>query len=183
MDAVQHLDPPAGPETQRRRGLTPVRALVIAIVVVFAVMWIYAWFFAPSGSPMRLTDATYGPRAEAVCAAAEAKITALPMAKDTPIMAERVAVLDEANGYVDDLVEQLAAIDVDGTAKDRGLVDLWIGDWRGYAEARRQHADELRAGIDSQFAVKEADGVPVTERMDGFSDVNQMPSCEVPLDV
>ena len=157
---------------------------VLAFVLfLIALMWIYAFFFASGKNTNRVADRSWAARNEQICAGAKAKIDALPPARTAKTPAERAGVLDVANSLVADLVNSLKANKIVGTARDGHLVDLWLADWDLYLSNRRDYAAVLHQNLDKAFAVSLRDGTPITERLDGFADINDMASCETPGDV
>jgi hypothetical protein len=167
----------------------PVTIAIAAIIVGFAAMWIYAWFLAPRGNIDRFDDPVWTGAAEEVCAATRTKVLALPAASTfagieprTEALRQRAVVLDQVTGLLQAQYDTLRATEPSGEQGREG-VGLWLADWEGYLESRRQQADRLRAGEDKPFTVPEAGGAPVTLRMDAFAKTNDMPSCVVPDDV
>jgi hypothetical protein len=159
------------------------------VVLALAAMWIYAWFFAPRGQIDRFADPAWQARAEQLCAATRKQVQALPPAasfKDvqpkSEALSQRAAVIDQATTL---LAAQVAALRADepADANGRNGVALWLDDWDGYLQSRRDQAERMRAGEDAPFRVHEQGGAPVTLRMDEFANTNAMPSCVVPDDI
>jgi hypothetical protein len=175
--------PPELDDTDAGRRWTPTAiALVVAVVLIIA-MWVY--ILGPWRNrevPTTLEDLTYAARVEPVCTAAQARIEELPPAATATSPQERAEVLDDANDIVAGLVADLHEIDP-AVAGDREYVDQWMADWDSYLQSRRAYAAVLASGRDEQFTVQAESGHPITQRMDGFADLNDMPSCFVPLDV
>ena len=158
-------------------------ALLVAVIVI-ALMWafILSPFSKRDDPPTTLKDTTYTASAEKLCAATQAKIAALPKAETAQSPEERAQVLTQANGLVADLVAQLHALEPK-VEVDRHYTDQWVADWDSYLASREAYAQVLASGKDARFAVQAEGGHPITERMDGFALLNDMPSCQVPLDV
>jgi hypothetical protein len=170
-------------DASTRRRWTPTGVALVLAIVAIAAMWVY--ILGPWRSrevPTTLEDRTYAERAEPLCVAAQARIAALPPAASATTPEERADVLDAANDIVAGLVAELHRIEPSVDA-DRQYVDQWMADWDSYLESRRRYANVLASGRDDRFAVQAEGGHPITERMDGFADLNQMSSCRVPLDV
>jgi hypothetical protein len=171
-------------ETREGFRWTPTAIGLLVAVILIALMW--AYILSPWSKrgdvPTTLKDTSYTAAAERLCAASQAKINELPKAATAESPEERAAVLTQANGLVDDLVTQLHALQPKVDA-DREFVDQWMADWDSYLGSRRAYARVLASGKDDRFAVQAEGGHPVTERMDGFAVLNDMPSCQVPLDV
>ncbi len=157
--------------------------LLVIILSLIAVMWIYAFFIASSANLNKVADKGWAARNEQICASAKAKINALPPARTAKTPVERAGVLDQANAYVADLIDSLKTNKISGSARDGHLVELWLADWDLYLSNRRDYAAILHQNLDKAFAVSLRNGTPITERLDGFADINNMVSCETPGDV
>jgi hypothetical protein len=157
--------------------------VLVIVLALIALMWIYAFFVASSANLNRVADKAWAARNEQLCASAKAKIDALPPARTAKTPIERANVLDQANGYVADLIDLLKANKISGSTRDGHLVQLWLADWDLYLSNRRDYAAVLHKNLDRAFAVSLRDGTPITERLDGFADINNMVSCETPGDV
>jgi hypothetical protein len=174
--------PPDLDDTAGRHWTPTGIALVVAVIAIIA-MW--AYILGPWRSrevPTTLEDLTYAERAEPLCAAAQARIDELPPAATARTPQERAEVLDDANAIVAALVAVLHEINP-LVAADRQYVDQWMADWDSYLDSRLAYASTLASGLDDRFSVEAEHGRPITQRMDGFADLNDMPSCFVPLDV
>lgn len=157
--------------------------VLVVIMLAILAMWVYALVFAPRGNPNRLHDRAWAANAESVCAGAQAKIAALPAANTTKSPQERADVLDRADAVLADLIATLRTFTVEGTDKERHYVELWLTDYDTYLNDRTDWATVLHRGEDKPFAISKGDGGPILDRMDGFADANDMPSCRSPLDV
>lgn len=186
--------PVAIPEPAAERGRRRPLAVGAVVVIVLAItaMWIYAFFFASKTNPDQIPDTAWTQRAEATCQSFAAQLNALPPARDfkdiRPVdeaMRQRAVVGDQATDLLD---QQLAALraDVPGDDYSRTAVYLWLADWDRYLAARRSHTAEWRAGRDIPFSeppIKEGAFTPVSIRMDAFTKINRMTSCQVPQDM
>ena len=170
-----------------RRGIRTLRwyhGLLAVALGLIAAMWIYALGFAPKGNPNRLHDTAWTANAESVCAAAQQQIAALPPAKTAKSPQDRADVVDQANAVVADMIATLRTAAVSGTVKEQHYVEMWLADWDTYLGDRRDWAAILHQGESKPFAISKADGGgPILDRMDGFAETNNMPSCDAPLDV
>ena len=178
-----------GPATTTRRRVRPATVAIGVIIVGFAAMWIYAWFLAPRGNIDRFPDRAWADAAERVCAVTGEDVAALPAASTfadiepkAEALRQRAEVLDEVTVLLGRQVEALRATEP-ADDKSREGVALWLADWDGYLQSRRDQADRLRQGEDRPFVVHEQGGAPVTLRMDAFAKTNGMPSCIVPDDI
>ena len=127
-----------------------------------------------------------------------AAIAELPTARQAASRAERADQVDRGTDEVESLVDALRlraeaslsdSTDSDGPP-DAELVGAWLADWDVYVSDRRSHSDRLRtAGEDTPdrdlrfLLVDMTEGSTYTERMDGFSRLNNMDNCQVPGDV
>ena len=157
--------------------------LAVALVLI-AAMWIYALGFAPKGNPNRLHDTAWTANAESVCAAAQQEIAALPPARTAKSPQERGDMVDQADTILADMIATLRTAAVTGTVKEQHYVEMWLADYDTYLGDRRDWAAILHQGESKPFAISKADGGgPILDRMDGFAETNDMPSCKSPLDV
>jgi hypothetical protein len=178
------------PERQpKRRLVRPATIVIGAIFVVLGVMWIYAWFFAPTGQVDQFHDAAWSSRAESICTTTRNRVADLPSAfsfKDVQpkslALEQRAGVLDQVTALLRTQIADLRSV-APTDAKARKGVTVWLADWDGYLASRDAQAARMRAGIDEPFTVKEEGGAPVTLRMDEFATTNGMPDCIVPDDI
>jgi hypothetical protein len=171
-------------EEPRRRRPTVGGVLALIVVLAIAGFWVYAFTIAPDTKADALRDETFTDRLNAHCAVADDQLDALPraMAADTPT--ERARSVDASNVVVEDLTVALRDEAADASGRDRELLDQWLADWDTYLDYRQRYADALRSGDeDATFVVPARSGGQITETMDGFSRVNDLYDCLVPLDV
>lgn len=183
MAATDTLEPTNdAPAPRRRFSLGKVAAT--ALIVAMAAFWVWGFSpLAPSTKADALADKTYVTRANDICRASNATLTALPraMAAKTPV--ERANGLDKANAVVSEMVDQLRAAAAGAQGRDRVLLDHWLTDWDAYVSSRRTYANALRTDASAEFMVPGRPGGQITETMDGFSRINRLMDCLVPLDV
>ncbi len=166
-----------------RRTLA-LRAFLAALVVAMGVLWVYAFFLAPSGNPDRLEDRAWAAAAEVRCARALDEVALLPTAASAPDPATRADDLDDATAVVRAMVDDLAALG-GGAGDDRDLVAHWLADWEVYVADRLAHAERLRSEGDVKplLTALPSGAGSVLERMNGFARVNDMESCLDPGDM
>jgi len=165
-------------------GTMALRAFLTVLVVAMVVLWIYAFFLAPSGNPDRLEDRSWPVAAEARCLMARAAIAELPPAARAPDVATRADDIDLATDVVVNLVADLGQLS-GGTADDHVMIEKWLADWDGYSGDRRHHAVRLRLEGDVRpllTALPSGSGSFV-KRMNGFARVNDMEACLDPGDM
>jgi hypothetical protein len=176
-------------ERSRRSGHRLAVAAVIVVVLLLAVMWVYAFFIADTSSPDRLRDRAWAKHAEATCRPYADQIAALPPARQfagiqpkTAALLQRAPVVDRATDLMTQMVAQLRT-SVPADAAGRNLVAAWLDDYDSYLQSRRAQTAKWRAGQDPRFEVKEVNGEPIDGRMDDFTDANAMTSCQTPGDL
>ena len=168
-------------------------------MVASFVFW--AWAFSPwarSENPARLDDRDFTVWSDQRCAEAQAAIATLPTARQAASRADRADQVDQGTDEVELLVEDLrlrAEATLSGSTEgdgppDADLVRDWLADWDVYISDRRNHSAKLRTADDDTpdrelrfLLVDMTEGSTYTERMDGFSRLNNMDNCQVPGDV
>jgi hypothetical protein len=166
---------------------SPWRYVALGIVVLLAVFWIWALFFASKESINGIGDGAWTDRAQAICEAADAEREGLAdfrrVVDDDPAMlAERGDIVDRATDILEQMLDDVVAVPPAG-AKGAELVPLWEADYRTYLENRRTFSDDLRAGRDDAFAEAVVDGIPISEKVARFAGDNFMPACAPPTDL
>ena len=187
-----------GPDPRRWWRLLG-RWLAGLFVVGSFVFW--AWAFSPwarTENPARLDDRDFAQWADQRCAQAQTAIAALPTARQAASRAERADQVDRGTDEVEMLVDDLrrraeaslAESTSEGGPPDAALVRDWLADWDVYISDRRSHSAKLRTADDDTpdrelrfLLVDMTEGSTYTERMDGFSRLNNMDNCQVPGDV
>ncbi len=159
------------------------RVAAVVALLGMALFWIYAFSpLADRDNPDRLDVRTFPLAAEQVCAAAIAALEQVPPASEAIDPPDRAGQLDQSGAILATMVAELRTIDPEDPEAAR-IVSLWLDDWETYLGDRARYADRLRAGEDVAFVVTEKGGNQITEPIDVFADINDMPSCATPLDV
>lgn len=160
-----------------------------AVVLAMLGMWGYIFVYHASGAwrsetPGRMDDPAFATAAEPLCQAAVRRTEALPEAWESETAAERAEVVATANAELRALVAGLGRIEVSGEG-DRAMAEQWIGDWDRYVADREDYVERLRTDPTARFYVTQSDrdDVQITEAIDRFAAVNQMPSCITPDDL
>ncbi|MXW98143.1 MAG: hypothetical protein F4Y05_09090 [Acidimicrobiaceae bacterium] len=200
-DAAAGADGGAGADATpvRKRWRLVGRWLGGLFIVGSFVFW--AWAFSPwarTENPARLDNRGFAQWADQRCAEAQTVIAALPTARQADSRAERAEQVDQGTDEVEALVDDLRlraqaslsdSTDGDGPP-DAALVGDWLADWDVYVLDRRNHSDRLRTADEDTpdrelrfLLVDMTEGSTYTERMDGFSRLNNMDNCQVPGDV
>ena len=79
----------------KKLNLAPTASLFLKVVIVAGLvgLWVYAFFFAPSGNPDRIENGEWIEKAELVCSQALDEISLLPLAKESRTPADRADVI------------------------------------------------------------------------------------------
>ena len=181
---------PAAPEAAPGDGRgrpSAWRYVILVVLVLFAVFWIWALFFASKEAVNRIDDTAWAARAEGICVEARAeRMKLIDLRKieegDRAMLAERAAIVDRATDIVEQMLDAVVAVPP-SDAKGQAIVPDWEADYRMYIGDRREFADELRAGRNQPFSETAVDGIPITEKLATFAGDNRMPTCSPPIDL
>ena len=112
------------------------------VCIAIALMWVYAFIFAPRESANKINDSSWGQRANIVCESARSKRTALQDLRkinitDPQAMLIRADIAEKATAT---LIEMLDEIEKSPPTDAKGLelVPLWIADYRIYISNRAE---------------------------------------------
>lgn len=176
-------DPPPVEVPGERPGRTWAKVLAGIFLVISVGFWLWLIFLADEQTPPdRMDDPAFAEAAEPICSAGQDAVDALPPARTADTPEERAVVLEEANGELQAMVDELRAI-APTTGRDGDMVQEWLDDWEVYLGDRSRHAERLAAGEDPRFQLTAKSGDQITEAIDGFAEANEMDSCTTPLDV
>ena len=179
---------------------------VVTIIVSLLVMWLWIYLYAPRDNPDRFSSSAYAEAAEPICAAAQARIDALPPGRFADTPQDRAVGVREGTEITEQLVADLKDLRTLVTdPDDLRILDAWFEDWEeGYLVDRWAHVERgpfesldmgppverlERATLDTDdrdlaFIIQERiEGGFYTRRIDGLANVNDMPSCVVPGDI
>ena len=168
----------------KKLNLVPPAYLFLKVVIVSGLvgLWVYAFFFAPSGNPDRIENGEWIEKAEVVCSQALDEISLLPLAKESRTPADRADVIAQGTQVLEKMKTNLIKLPLD-SEKDKFNTVSWLSDWDTYLEDRRNHVKRLRELGDIQPLLTATDnGKSVMERMNGFARVNDLESCIDPGD-
>lgn len=180
--ADRRSEPGDGPRATWRRWLLLVGA------VLFAAFWTWALFFASKEPVNRIGDRAWAARAESICAAADGERLKLvddtKMRDATPEMVrQRAAIVDRATDLIEQALDEVTGIEPTDP-KGQDLIPQWEADYRTYLADRRAFAEQLRAtGENTAFYETEANGIPISEKLEVFAADNAMASCAPPRDL
>ncbi len=149
--------------------------------------WAYALFFASKDAINKIADEAWGQRAEEICAVANAERESLIDLRrfdgdERQLLTERAGVVDQATDLVERMLDDVVAV-TPTDDKGRAIVPMWESDYRTYLRNRRDYANRLRGGDDSQFRETAVDGIPVSEKLQTFAADNEMSACAPPSDL
>lgn len=163
---------------------TKVQLAVLAACVVFwgAVLGLML-VREPGDPPDFLDDRSFPEAAEPICAEAMAEVEGFGSAAAVETIEERADLVDRQDEVFGAMVTELRALPV--PAGEQGdWVREWLDDWDTHVADRQRWAERLRAGEDPPFVeTPKGAGTRVSEAVDGFADVNDMPSCATFNDV
>ena len=150
-------------------------------------MWVYALFFASRVSINKFEDRDWATAAQSRCLIAREERKQLSdyrivnqMGVDA--LKERAELIDRATDTIERfVVEFRESLPTD--PKGIELVGLWLDDYQIYIADRRAFADDLRIGVNNQFAETPLEGLPISEKIATFAADNEMSFCKPPIDL
>ncbi len=160
-----------------------IKILLLAVVLLLAAMWIYAFVFAPRGGVNPVRDTAWTDGTEAACEAASVALQ--PLVFRTKINGESadtelprfVANLDQVALVFDGMLDDIEALPRT-SEKAQVLVPLWLAEYRQFVTDVRAWTDQLRQGERVEFSVTLTDtGIPIDERINTFATENRIKSC------
>jgi hypothetical protein len=174
-------DDPQPLSVGRRLG----RTLALLVVVGLAALWVYAlWGPVQRTAQGELDSGAFPAAAEPICAATMLRIDDLPRAFETRENVARAQAVDAANDELAEMLEQLDAIAPPARdGEDGRMISEWLDDWRTYLADRADYAQRLAEDPDARMLVTEKDSRQISEPIDYFSRVNDMPNCGTAGDV
>ncbi|MFM8722027.1 MAG: hypothetical protein ACKOEJ_04820 [Acidimicrobiaceae bacterium] len=163
------------------------RAIVATAIVLIVAMWVYALFFASKVSVNKFDDRIWAVRAQERCLIARQERKGLSdyrvvdsLGKDA--LFERADLIDLATDTIESFVNEFRQ-SPPSDPKGRELVGLWLDDYEIYIADRREFSNNLRAGINEQFAETPIEGLPISEKIATFAADNEMSYCKPPIDL
>ena len=184
--ATDTPDAPAGDPSHR--GWTRSGKVQLVVLVVNIAFWaaILGWTVVAGDDaydpPDLLDDRAFPAAAEPICAVTATEIEALGLPTEVATPLERADMVDEENRLLRSMVERLATLDRP-VGEQGDWVARWLDDWRLHISDRQAWADDLRAGDDHLFVESARAGEQVSNVVDNFAEVNDMPSCVTTGDV
>lgn len=164
------------------------RILITSACALIAVMWVYAFIFAPRESINKIGDVAWQSRAEALCQVAQDQrfsmedLTAMDPS-DTAALKVKADLVDKATDSLEFAINEIEKLKP-SDAKGQAIVPDWISDYRMYISDRRAFAVALRTATRRPFfAESEVGGVPVSEKIAKFARENDMKTCQPPYDL
>jgi len=170
-------DPAAEPRSAWR--VHPIRrSLFVLMLLLFALFWIWALFFASKTAVNKVEDRAWAARAEQICAEVRPQLQALE-AQASNDLAVRAGLVRQSTDLLEQMLEDIVAVPPTD-AKGQAIVPEWEADYRILLADRYRYADMLASGKDGPFTETAVQSVPVTERIETFAGDNLMPSCAPP---
>jgi hypothetical protein len=154
------------------------RALFVLMMLLFALFWIWALFFASKTAVNKVDDRAWAARAEAICADVRPQLQALEAQASTDL-AVRADLVRQSTGLLEQMLKDIVAVPP-SDAKGQAIVPEWEADYRILLADRIRYAEMLESGTDGPFTETAVQAVPVTERIETFAGDNEMPSCAPP---
>lgn len=182
-DGAPPADAASSPDPAPSGWSIPRIAAVMAALAI-ALFWLWIFSGAPAKeNPDRLQDEAYVTRLEQRCQQLRQEIGSLPRPRETPIAADRAAVIEEANARIAEFIDDVAA---GAPAEGDAAISMagWIADWRTYLEDREEYAERLLSDEAARLNLSASplgDGVDKTILI--FAQVNGIPDCATPGDV
>lgn len=172
-------EPP--PRTTRQKVAL---AAGVAVGVATFALWLYAFFvYDPGRKVDELADRRFPTAAERVCARAESRLAQLPPATAARTPEDRADTVDRADAILTGMLDELEPLVPRGQGRVTRGVQQWIDDWRTHVQDRANYARALRTDPGARFMETTKGTRQISRAIDGFAQVNEMPSCEVPTDV
>jgi hypothetical protein len=174
-------DDPQPLSVGRRLG----RLLAVAVAVGLAALWVYAlWGPVQRSAQGELDSNVFPAAAEPLCAATMLRIDELPKAFESRENVARAQAVAAANLELAEMLDRLDAIAPTATDGDDGrMITEWLADWRVYLDDRADYAVRLAEDPGARMLVTEKDSRQISEPIDYFSRVNDMPNCGTAGDV
>lgn len=173
---------PAAPATRRPVAHRVAQGLVGVFALACVVLWTYALWGPRHDPPGTLDEPGFAVSAERVCRDALSAIEALPLPFESTSPQERAEVVRAANAELEAMLDSLDTA-VPRSGEDRRRVREWLGDWRTFLGDRQAYADALAAGEDPRFTETDKGGDHISQALEFFAQINDMPSCAPPPDV
>lgn len=160
-----------------------VQLVVLAVNVVFwgAILG-YTIVADPGDPPDFLDDRAFPAAAEPICAAAMDEVVALGNPAFVATIEARADLVDRQNEIFVAMVDDLRAVRRPD-AEEGAWVAAWLDDWDTHIADRARWAETLHGGEDPPFVETPRGGDQISETIDGFAEVNEMPSCATLGDV
>jgi len=150
-------------------------------------MWVYALFFASKDSINKFGDRDWAANAQARCLVAREERKQLSDYRivsqlGIDVLKERADLIDIATDTIERFVVEFRA-SLPRDPKGTEIVGLWLDDYEIYIDDRRDFANDLRIGVNKQFAETPIDGLPISEKIATFAADNEMSYCKPPIDL
>ncbi len=175
-EPVEFDDGPKGWTVQR----------VLGVLVALALLGFWVWAFspwAPNDKADAVTDRAFLETAKRSCGTMQDALDALPPAASSTDAAARADVVARSGPILAAMVAELRTAGATLQGRDALLVTQWLDDWDAYTADRLAYAEKLRTDEGAEFIVTRRLTGQITVTMDGFSKVNDLKNCLVPLDV
>ena len=160
--------------------------LQLGLVVASLAFWgaILGWTLVadPGHPPDYLEDRRFPTAAEPVCAAAMAEVESFGNATAVGSIEERADLVDRQDEVFTEMIADLRRLPRP-EGEQGEWVEAWLADWETHIADREAWAARLHDGEDPPFVETARGSDRVSEAVDGFAEVNEMPSCATFNDV
>jgi hypothetical protein len=156
--------------------------LLVACVAFWVAILTWTVFADPGDPPGFLDDRTFPTAAEPICAEAMATVETFGSAAAVESIEERADLVDRQDEVFIALVADLRRLPRP-EGEQGEWVSEWLGDWETHIRDREAWAATLHAGEDPPFEETPKGNERVSEAVDEFARVNEMPSCATFNDV
>jgi hypothetical protein len=173
------------PDTDRRpiSRWGKVQLVVLAVNIAFwgAILG-YTLVADPGPPPDFLDDRAFPTSAEAVCAATMAEVESFGNAAAVDSIEARADLVDRQDVAFRAMLAELRALPRPAGEQGEWVAE-WLGDWDTHVADREAWAAVLHTGEDPPFVETPKGSDQVSEAIDAFAEVNEMPSCATLGDV
>lgn len=174
---------PADTEPRVRRRWGKLQLALVAVNVAFwgAILG-YTVVADPGPPPDYLDDRAFPEAAEPVCAATMAEVESFGNGAAVDSMEERADLVDRQDAAFRSMVAELRELPRP-SGEQGGWVADWLDDWETHIADRQAWAEVLHGGDDPPFVETAKGSDQISEAIDSFAEVNEMPSCATLGDV
>ena len=120
------------------------RSLFVLMLLLFALFWIWALFFASKTAVNKVEDRAWAARAEQICAAVDPELRALETQVSNDLVV-RAGLVRKSTDLLSQMLDDVVAV-APTDEKGQAIVPEWEADYRILLADRYRYADMLRVG-------------------------------------